>query len=126
MAGYDAIVLGVGGVGGAALYHLRTGRDRVLGIDRFAGARSRKLARRNANHSPGLFRAHRLRSAAAEGLRAFGRLAAASCAIRSIIRRGCCEWGRPAGEVIHGVRAQRPPDTRWRSRIFRPAKCMRN
>lgn len=35
MTGYDAIVLGVGGVGSAALYHLARRGARVLGIERF-------------------------------------------------------------------------------------------
>ena len=35
MKRYDAIVLGVGGVGSAALYHLARRDVRVLGIDRF-------------------------------------------------------------------------------------------
>ena len=35
MAGYDALVLGVGGVGSAALFHLARRGARVLGIDRF-------------------------------------------------------------------------------------------
>src|SRR5690349_19114101 len=35
MARYDAIVLGVGGVGSAALYHLASRGMRVLGIDQF-------------------------------------------------------------------------------------------
>jgi sarcosine oxidase len=36
MTSYDAIVLGVGGVGSAALYHLARRGARVLGIERFA------------------------------------------------------------------------------------------
>lgn len=36
MAGYDAIVLGIGGVGSAALFHLAQRGVRTLGIDRFA------------------------------------------------------------------------------------------
>lgn len=36
MAHWDAIVVGVGGVGSAALYHLAERGHRVLGIDRFA------------------------------------------------------------------------------------------
>jgi monomeric sarcosine oxidase len=35
MKGYDVIVLGVGGIGSAALYHLARPGVRVLGIDRF-------------------------------------------------------------------------------------------
>src|SRR5205085_6152279 len=35
MEHYDAIVLGIGGVGSAALYHLARRGVRVLGIDRF-------------------------------------------------------------------------------------------
>lgn len=41
MAGYDVIVLGVGGVGSAALYHLAKRGVRVLGIDRFTPGHDR-------------------------------------------------------------------------------------
>jgi sarcosine oxidase len=41
MVGYDAIVLGVGGVGSAALVHLARRGLRVLGIDRFAPGHDR-------------------------------------------------------------------------------------
>ncbi len=41
MAGYDAIVLGVGGVGSAALFHLAKRGVRVLGIDRFVPGHDR-------------------------------------------------------------------------------------
>lgn len=41
MAGYDAIVLGSGGVGSSALMHLALRGARVLGIDRFAPAHDR-------------------------------------------------------------------------------------
>jgi sarcosine oxidase len=41
MVGYDAIVLGVGGVGSAALLHLARRGLRVLGIDRFAPGHDR-------------------------------------------------------------------------------------
>lgn len=40
MTTYDAIVLGTGGVGSAALFHLAS-RGRVLGLDRFHGAHNR-------------------------------------------------------------------------------------
>lgn len=38
---YDAVVLGTGGVGSAALYHLAKRGARVLGLDRFAGGHDR-------------------------------------------------------------------------------------
>ncbi|MFM7071293.1 MAG: FAD-dependent oxidoreductase, partial [Planctomycetota bacterium] len=38
---YDAIVLGTGGVGSAALYHLAKRGARVLGLDRFPGGHDR-------------------------------------------------------------------------------------
>src|SRR5476649_1501918 len=41
MPGYDAIVLGVGGVGSAAAYHLARRGARVLGIDRFSPGHDR-------------------------------------------------------------------------------------
>jgi sarcosine oxidase len=41
MAAYDAIVLGTGGVGSAALFHLARRGARVLGLDRFAPGHDR-------------------------------------------------------------------------------------
>ena len=41
MQSYDAIVLGTGGVGSAALYHLAKRGLRVLGLDRFPGGHDR-------------------------------------------------------------------------------------
>ena len=41
MKHYDAIVVGAGGVGSAALYHLAKRGQNVLGIDRFSAAHSR-------------------------------------------------------------------------------------
>ena len=38
---YDAIVLGTGGVGSAALFHLAKRSSRVLGLDRFSGGHDR-------------------------------------------------------------------------------------
>src|SRR6185369_2674134 len=41
MATYDVIVLGTGGVGSAAAYHLAKRGAKVLGIDRFPGGHDR-------------------------------------------------------------------------------------
>lgn len=41
MASYDVIVIGLGGMGSAAAYHLATRGQRVLGIDRFDPAHNR-------------------------------------------------------------------------------------
>src|SRR5438128_2237939 len=41
MRSYDTIVVGVGGMGSAALYHLARRGQRVLGLDRFGLAHDR-------------------------------------------------------------------------------------
>src|SRR6478609_762101 len=41
MTHYDAIVLGTGGVGSAAAFHLARRGARVLGLDRFSGGHDR-------------------------------------------------------------------------------------
>ena len=41
MATYDVVVVGTGGVGSAALFHLARRGARVLGIDRFTGPHDR-------------------------------------------------------------------------------------
>jgi sarcosine oxidase len=41
MGHFDAIVLGTGGAGSAALYHLARQGARVMGLDRFPGGHDR-------------------------------------------------------------------------------------
>ncbi|MFM9067090.1 MAG: FAD-dependent oxidoreductase, partial [Planctomycetota bacterium] len=38
---YDSIVLGTGGIGSAAVYHLARRQSRVLGLDRYPAAHDR-------------------------------------------------------------------------------------
>ncbi|HKD36699.1 MAG TPA: FAD-dependent oxidoreductase, partial [Pirellulales bacterium] len=68
---YDAIVLGVGGVGSAALFHLAARRARVLGLDRFEPGHDRgsshgrtRIIRQayfeHPDYVPLLFRAYQL------------------------------------------------------------------
>lgn len=102
---YDAIVLGTGGVGSAALMHLARRGARALGIDRFAPGHDRgsshgqtRLIRQayfeHPHYVPLLLRAfdlwRELESACGETL------------YREV---GLIEIGPPAGEVLQGVRA---------------------
>ena len=105
MAQYDAIVLGVGGVGSASLFHLAARGARVLGIDRFPPGHDRgsshgqtRLIRQayfeHPNYVPMLLRAfdlwHELEQRADETL---------------YHQVGLLQIGPPAGEVVRGVRA---------------------
>jgi sarcosine oxidase len=105
MAGYDAIVLGVGGVGSAALCHLARRGARVLGIDRFPPGHDRgsshghtRLIRQayyeHPNYVPMVLRAfelwHELEQNAGEQL---------------YHQVGLLQIGSPKGEVLSGVRA---------------------
>ncbi len=105
MAGYDAIVLGVGGVGSAALYHLARRGARVLGIDRFAPGHDRgsshgetRIIRQayfeHTDYVPLLRRAFELWDDLQQ--RVHDTLYHPS---------GLLQIGPPGGEVIHGVRA---------------------
>ncbi len=104
MAGYDAIVLGVGGVGSAALYHLARRGARVLGIDRFQPGHDRgsshghtRLIRQayfeHPNYVPMVMRAfqlwHELEQQSGESL---------------YNQVGLLQIGLPTGEVLSGVR----------------------
>jgi sarcosine oxidase len=105
MAGYDAIVLGVGGVGSAAAYHLARRGARVLGIDRFQPGHDRgsshghtRLIRQayfeHPNYVPMVLRAfqlwHELEQRAGESL---------------YHQVGLLQVGPQEGEVLSGVRA---------------------
>lgn len=107
MQTYDAIVVGVGGMGSAALYHLARRGARVLGIEQFGEAhdrgsshgRSRVLRRayfEHADYVPLLDRSYRLwddLEARAE---------------RKLVERcGLAMCGAPGSKVIAGVRRAR-------------------
>src|SRR6476659_5381583 len=105
MATYDAIVLGTGGVGSAALFHLARRGARVLGIDRFAPGHDRgsshgqtRLIRQayfeHPDYVPMVLRAfdlwHELEQLAGETL---------------YHQVGLVQIGATNGEVVSGVRA---------------------
>lgn len=105
MTRYDAIVLGTGGVGSAALFHLARRGARVLGIDRFAPPHDRgsshgqtRLIRQayfeHPNYVPMVLRAfelwHDLEQRSGESL---------------YNQVGLLQIGPPEGEVLRGVRA---------------------
>jgi sarcosine oxidase len=105
MTRYDAIVLGTGGVGCAALFHLARRGARVLGIDRFAPGHDRgsshgqtRLIRQayyeHPNYVPLVLRAfelwHELEQLSGETL---------------YNQVGLLQIGPPEGEVLSGVRA---------------------
>jgi sarcosine oxidase len=102
---YDAIVLGSGGVGSAALFHLARRGARVLGIDRFAPGHDRgsshgqtRLIRtayfEHPDYVPLLFRAFEL----------WGELEAA-CRETLYRQVGLLQVGPPEGQLLRGVRA---------------------
>jgi sarcosine oxidase len=105
MTSYDAIVLGVGGVGSAALYHLAQLGARVLGLDRFTPGHDRgsshgktRLIRQayfeHPDYVPLVQRAfelwHELEQRCGESL---------------YHQVGLLQVGLPTGEVLSGVRA---------------------
>lgn len=102
---YDAIVLGTGGVGCAALMHLARRSVRVLGIEQFTPGHDRgsshgqsRLIRQayfeHPHYVPLVLRAYEL----------WHQLEAA-CGETLYHQVGLLEVGSPAGEVIRGVRA---------------------
>jgi sarcosine oxidase len=105
MTRYDAIVLGTGGVGSAALFHLARGGARVLGIDRFepghdsgsSHGQSRLIRQAYYEHPsyvPMVLRAfqlwHELEQLSGESF---------------YNQVGLLQIGPPEGEVLSGVRA---------------------
>ncbi|HEV3341148.1 MAG TPA: N-methyl-L-tryptophan oxidase [Pirellulales bacterium] len=103
MKRYDAIVLGVGGVGSAALYHLARRGRRVLGIDRFPPGHDRgsshgqtRIIRQayfeHAGYVPLVLRAWQLWDELGErrGERLYEQV-------------GLIQIGPPEGEVVSGV-----------------------
>src|SRR3954468_1943671 len=103
MTHYDAIVLGTGGVGSAAAFHLARRGARVLGLDRFPGGHDRgsshgetRVIRQayfeHADYVPLLLRAYalwtELEQAAGE---------------RLLHEVGLLQVGPPAGHVVRGV-----------------------
>ncbi len=101
---YDAIVIGIGGVGSAALYHLATRGARVLGLDRFGPGHDRgsshgqtriiRLAYfEHPDYVPLLRRAYQLWSELGE------------CRGRPLYHEvGLLQVGPPDGPVVSGVR----------------------
>src|SRR5262245_27230766 len=105
MAGYDAIVIGTGGVGSAAMYHLARRGARVLGIDRFAPGHDRgsshgqtRIIRQayyeHPNYVPMLLRAYELWQELENRARE-----------RLYFQVGLLQVGPATGEVLRGVRA---------------------
>lgn len=103
MGGYDAIVLGTGGVGSAAAYHLAKRGAQVLGIDQFAGGHDRgsshgetRVIRQayfeHADYVPLLLRAYEL-----------WRELAHEAAVDLLHPVGLLQVGPPDGMVVRGV-----------------------
>ena len=100
---YDAIVLGTGGVGSAALYHLAQRGLKVLGVDRFAPGHDRgsshgesrviRLAYfEHADYVPLLRRSYQLWDELEQHAK------------QTLFRRvGLLEVGPPNGVVVRGV-----------------------
>ena len=103
---FDAIVLGVGGVGSAALYHLATRGLSVLGIEQHGVAHDqgsshgetraiRKAYFEHPDYVPLLERAYE---------NWFRLEADATCEGRLLVRQGILEIGPPEGILIQGLR----------------------
>jgi monomeric sarcosine oxidase len=103
VAAYDAIVLGTGGVGSAALWLLAQRGAKVLGLDRFAPPHDRgsshgqsRIFRQayfeHSNYTPLLLEAYRLWSELAE-----------RCGRQLYHEVGVLQMGPPDGEVVPGV-----------------------
>lgn len=100
---YDVIILGTGGVGSAAAYHLAKRGARVLGIDRFAGGHDRgsshgetRVIRQayfeHPDYVPLLLRAYDL-----------WRTLESECGADLLHQVGLLQVGRPEGAVVRGV-----------------------
>lgn len=103
MTTYDAIIVGTGGVGSAAAYHLAKRGAKVLGIDRFEGGHDRgsshgetRVIRQayfeHPDYVPLLLRAYDL----------WRELEAAS-GVDLLYQVGLLQVGPPDGEVVRGV-----------------------
>ncbi|HVX59407.1 MAG TPA: N-methyl-L-tryptophan oxidase [Pirellulales bacterium] len=103
MAHFDAIVLGTGGVGSAALYHLAKRGVRALGIDRFPPGHDRgsshgatRIIRQayfeHPDYTPLLLRAYELWAELSE-----------RCRQLLFQETGLLQVGPPKGEVVSGV-----------------------
>jgi sarcosine oxidase len=103
MSHYEAIVLGVGGVGSAALYHLARRGVRTLGLDRFEPGHDRgsshgetRIIRQayfeHADYVPLLLRAYELWNELEH-----------RCGQRLYHQVGLLQVGPPEGEVVQGV-----------------------
>ena len=105
MTRYDAIVLGVGGVGSAGAVSSGPARGAGAGHRPLsARPRSWQLARPDAADSPGLLRASRLRAAGAAGVSSCGTSWNSAPAKRSTTRSACCKSVRLQGEVLRRAR----------------------
>ena len=69
---FDTIVVGLGAMGSAALYHLASRGVKVLGIDRLVATHPRIHARPYAHHPRGVLRASGLRADRAARVRTVG------------------------------------------------------
>ena len=103
MSNYDAIVLGTGGVGSAAAYHLARRGAKVLGIDQFPGGHDRgsshgetRVIRQayfeHADYVPLLLRAYEL-----------WRLLETETGADLLHQVGLLQVGPPDGIVVRGV-----------------------
>jgi sarcosine oxidase len=104
MQTYDVIVIGVGGVGSAALYHLAKRGVKVLGLDRFppghdhgsSHGRTRVIRQayfEHADYVPLLLRAYELWADLAD-----------RCGLPLFHETGLLEVGLPTGHVVPGVK----------------------
>src|SRR4051812_46655238 len=100
---YDVIVLGTGGVGSAATYHLARRGAKVLGIDQFPGGHNRgsshgetRVIRQayfeHADYVPLLLRAYEL-----------WRDLEQTAGVDLLHQVGLLQVGPPDGSVVHGV-----------------------
>ena len=104
MQTYDVIVIGAGGVGSAALYHLAKRGVKVLGLDRFPPGHDRgsshgrtRVIRQayfeHADYVPLLLRAYELWAELGQ-----------HCGLKLYHETGLLEVGLPVGQVVPGVK----------------------
>jgi sarcosine oxidase len=104
MQTYDVIVIGAGGMGSAALYHLAKRGVKVLGLDRFPPGHDRgsshgrtRVIRQayfeQADYVPLLLRAYELWAELGQ-----------HCGLKLYYETGLLEVGLPAGQVVPGVK----------------------